>query len=59
MRHAASGVVAAFEAGVRVGLRTDDVRLRADAGPRHRTRLLSYLARLRPASSETRSPEAA
>jgi uncharacterized protein (DUF58 family) len=56
VRHAASGVVAAFEAGVRVGLRTDEVRLQPGSGPRHRTRLLSYLARLRPGGAHVQSP---
>jgi uncharacterized protein (DUF58 family) len=52
VRHAASGVVAALDSGVRVGLRTDEVRMRPDAGARQRTRLLSYLARLRPGGAE-------
>ena len=52
VRHAASGVVAALESGRRVGLRTDDMRMPPDAGPRQRTRLLSYLARLRPGGAE-------
>jgi uncharacterized protein (DUF58 family) len=52
VRHAASGVVAALESGVRVGLRTDETRLQPDTGSRQRTRLLSYLARLRPGGPE-------
>jgi uncharacterized protein (DUF58 family) len=52
VRHAASGVVAALDSGVRVGLRTDEVLMRPDAGARQRTRLLSYLARLRPGGAE-------
>jgi uncharacterized protein (DUF58 family) len=52
VRRAASGVVAALESGVRVGLRTDETRMRPEAGSRHRARLLSYLARLRPGGAE-------
>src|SRR5690606_31146431 len=43
---AASQAEAGLRAGLRVGLRTDGARLRPDAGPAHRARLLGYLARV-------------
>ncbi|MDJ0850978.1 MAG: DUF58 domain-containing protein [Myxococcota bacterium] len=50
VRWAASEVVAFIEAGSRVSLRTDAVRIAADSGDRHRGRLLAFLARVEPAS---------
>jgi uncharacterized protein (DUF58 family) len=48
VRAAASRVVAALDAGVRVALRTDETRLPAAAGARQRARLLGHLARVGP-----------
>jgi uncharacterized protein (DUF58 family) len=48
VRAAASRIVAALDAGVRVALRTDDTRLPAAAGERQRARLLGHLARVEP-----------
>ena len=41
-------MVAHLEAGFRVGLATDGERLAPAEGPRHRARLLAYLARVEP-----------
>ena len=47
---AASEVVALLEADTRVSLRTDAALIAADAGARHRARLLTFLARVQPMS---------
>jgi uncharacterized protein (DUF58 family) len=46
----ASEIAALLDAGTRVALRTDDGRLDAGAGVRHRARLLTYLALVEPSS---------
>jgi uncharacterized protein (DUF58 family) len=48
VRAAASRIVAALDAGMRVALRTDGTRLAASAGARQRARLLGHLARVEP-----------
>jgi uncharacterized protein (DUF58 family) len=48
---AASEIAALLDAGSRVALRTDDDLIGAEAGARHRARLLSYLALVEPAGS--------
>jgi uncharacterized protein (DUF58 family) len=48
VRGAASRIVAALDAGLRVGLRTDEAHLPAGGGARQRARLLAHLARVRP-----------
>jgi len=44
----ASEIAALLDAGSRVALRTDDELIDADAGIRHRARLLTYLALVEP-----------
>jgi uncharacterized protein (DUF58 family) len=51
VRRAASRVVAALDAGLRVGLRTDEGLLEPAAGPRQRARLLGYLACVEPGAA--------
>lgn len=51
---AASQIVAGLEAGLRIGLRTDAERFAPGAGPRHRTRLLCFLALVQPRSPAAR-----
>ncbi|MEN8183760.1 MAG: DUF58 domain-containing protein [Myxococcota bacterium] len=53
VRRAASSVVAALDSGLRVRLRTDELRVNADGGARQRGRLLSVLARLQPGPAAT------
>jgi len=48
---AASEVLFHLDAGERVGLRTDAAHYEADAGPQHRSALLSFLARVCPEPS--------
>lgn len=48
VRRAASQVVHHIDAGLRVALSTDSTDIKADAGPRHRARLLGFLARVGP-----------
>lgn len=54
VRAAASDVVALLDAGARVALRTDLLRLAPDDGPLQRGRLLGFLARVAPDSHEAR-----
>jgi uncharacterized protein (DUF58 family) len=58
VRAAASRVVAALDAGVRVALRTDETRLPAAAGVRQRARLLGHLARVEPEEPAGAGPRA-
>lgn len=48
---AASEVALHLQAGARVGLRTDDARIPAGSGPRHRRQLLAFLAEVAPEPS--------
>ena len=55
VRRAATQVVRALEAGLRVALATSHETIEPDAGARQRTRLLSFLARVRPGRPAERS----
>ncbi|MDH5308188.1 MAG: DUF58 domain-containing protein [Myxococcales bacterium] len=55
VRGSASEIAALLDAGTRVALRTECDYFPADAGPRQRARLLSFLALVQPCPAESRS----